>query len=176
MLSRADRILGLDMSSTAIGWSLLVGDKVEAFGDVTLEGDIGQRCNAAANEVARLHLRYAPALTVIEAPVARFAKSVIPQARVSGAVLAQLAACRLLWHEATPTAAKLALCGDGAATKREMVIEAAQRLGLPTSDVRTWRGKQYAHAANGRRVLSEDAADAYGLALVGLNVVVEVVL
>lgn len=164
-------ILGLDMSSTCIGHALDTGD---AFGAEELRGTIADKCAAAEARVAWLLDRYAPALVVIESPVGRFAKSVIPQARVSGAVLALLARRRALWVEVAPTAAKLALCDDGAATKAEMVDEAARRLLLPRSDIRPWRGKVYAHAANGTRAFSEDEADAYALALAGRSVRVEV--
>lgn len=164
------RILGLDMSSTCIGFAVLDDERCEHLGHQDLSGDIASRAAQAATFVGRLFTQYLPELTVIESPVARFAKAVIPQSRVSGAVLARLHACEALWAEVSPTEAKLALCEDGAATKYEMVAEAARRLDIPRGDIRVWRGKMYAHALNGNRVLSEDEADALGLALAGLRI------
>lgn len=168
-------ILGLDMSSTCIGYAALYGDTVRRVGHEDLTGDIAVRCALAAGTVARLLDRYTPALVMLESPVARFAKAVIPQARVSGAVLAVLSARAALWAECTPQQAKYALCGDNAATKKEMVDEAAQRLQYPRDDIRVWRGKAYAYAMNGTRALSEDEADALGVALAGRALRVEVV-
>jgi Holliday junction resolvasome RuvABC endonuclease subunit len=147
-------ILGLDMSSTCIGYALLGGPE-PLWGHQALHGaDIGPRCAAAADLVVGLLEQHRPALVVIESPVARFAKAVIPQARVSGAVLAVLAQRRALWAEVTPTRAKQVLCGNGTATKREM------------TGIRTRHGKVALTDGN-HDVLTEDEADAYALALVG---------
>lgn len=156
-------ILGLDMSSTCIGWCLADGSD---YGHIDLRGDIAARCAAAERSVAALLDRHAPALVVIESPVARFAKAVIPQARVSGAVLAVFARREALWAEVAPSEAKRALCDDGAATKREMVAEAARRLGLCGEPVVS-KGKWGLRGG-----LTEDEADALGLALCGLTMAV----
>lgn len=156
--------LGLDMSSTCIGWAVADCDAIIAYGHADLPGDIAARCERGATEVLRLLDDYAPALVVIESPVARFAKAVIPQARVSGAVLAVLASRRALWHEVPPSVAKALLAGSGAATKREMVAAAAQRLCLGAVELRTHRGKVVTVG------LTEDEADAIGLALAGAHV------
>jgi len=156
-------VLGMDMSSTCIGYATADGKR---YGAHTLEGDIAARCASAVCRTQELLDWLRPALVVIESPVARFAKAVIPQARVSGAVLAVLSTRQALWVEVAPTAAKRALCDDGGATKAEMVEEAARRLGLPGAAAvlrskAVWR--------NGSAVLlSEDEADAYALALAGL--------
>lgn len=166
-------ILGLDMSSTCIGYAIL-GSSVPAWGHAELTGDIARRCLQARAEVARLLNVWQPALVVIESPVARFAKAVIPQARVSGAVLGLFAERRTLWQEVTPQAGKYALCDDGAATKREMVEAACAHLdvgGALTLAVKRgkWAAYDGAHA-----VVTEDEADAYALALAGRAVRVEV--
>lgn len=158
------RVLGLDMSSTCIGSAALNGDR-PALERHDLTGDIGARCASAAAHVAALLDRHAPALVVIESPVARFAKAVIPQARVSGAVLAVLAQRRALWAEVAPARAKQLLCGDGAASKAQMVVAAGARIGLSGEAVTT-RGKVWLHNGAGFW-LSEDMADAYALALCG---------
>ena len=154
-------ILGLDMSSTCIGYALADGAD---YGHRDLTGDIAARCSAAAAYIAALLDRHAPALIVIESPVARFAKAVIPQARVSGAVLAVLAQRSALWVEVTPSAAKQVLAGDGAATKDEMIVAAAKRLRID-GDIVTIKGKRA--LVDVAPLLTEDEADAYALALCG---------
>ncbi len=118
-------ILALDASSTTIGYVLYAG-KVLAHGEHKLQGDdIAVRCQTAYDILAMLLDRY-PQIDclAIESPVARFAKAVIPQARVSGAILT-LAAQR--WKhvvEITPAVAKLVLAGKGNASKDTMMARA----------------------------------------------------
>lgn len=118
-------ILALDASSTTIGWVLYAGQVLD-HGEHRLQGDdIALRCQTAYEILALLLDRF-PQIDclAIEAPVARFAKAVIPQARVSGALLT-LAAQR--WKhviETPPTAAKLALAGKGNASKDTMMARA----------------------------------------------------
>lgn len=164
------RVLGLDMSSTCIGYALVEDGASSAGGFEDLTGDIASRASQAAHLVGRLYLLHLPELVVIESPVARFAKAVIPQARVSGAVLARLHNMQALWAEVAPTEAKRALCGDGAATKREMVEAAALALGLAYVTARLHRGKWGAYNVNGARVLTEDEADALAVALAGTRI------
>lgn len=52
--------------------------------------------------------------------VAKYANAIIPQARVSGAVLAVVAERGLLWVEIAPAQAKQALTGKGNASKADM--------------------------------------------------------
>lgn len=157
------RVLGLDMSSTCIGWCV-IGDSAPVYGHHDLTGDIGARCALASYFVAKLLEAHETALVVIESPVARYAKAVIPQARVSGAVLAVLADESALWQEVAPAVAKRVLCGDGNASKAQMVTAAARRLGLD-GDLTTIRGKVW--WLDVAPLLSEDEADAYALALYG---------
>ena len=164
-------VLGMDMSSTCIGYATADGAR---HGAHTLEGDIAARCASAVCRTQELLDWLRPALVVIESPVARFAKAVIPQARVSGAVLAVLSTRQALWVEVAPTAAKRALCDDGGATKAEMVAEAAQRLGLPGAAAVLRSKAVWRHGS--AVLLSEDEADAYALALAGLAMRVEVTL
>jgi Holliday junction resolvasome RuvABC endonuclease subunit len=143
-------ILGLDMSSTTIGYALADGTR---YGHATIKGDIAQRCEVAQTRVAALLDELKPDLVVIESPVARYAKALIPQARVSGAVLAEFARRQTLWREVAPSVAKKALTGAGNASKAAMIAAAAKRLNDDG--------------------ISEHAADAYGLSLVGLTIRVE---
>lgn len=160
-------ILGLDMSSICIGYAVL-GGTAPAWGHTDLAGrDVAARCAQAADRAAALLDAYAPALVVIESPVARFAKALIPQARVSGAVLAVLAQRRALWTEVSPARAKTVLTGKGTADKAAMVAAAAAQLGL-VGDVVTIKGK--VTMLDVAPVLTEDEADAYALALAGQRV------
>lgn len=114
-------ILGLDASSTTIGWVVLDGTTVRDFGEVQLRhSDIAERCRlawAALNTILELHQVDVVAL---ESPVARYAKACIPQARVSGALLALCALQGLLVVEVTPGQGKRALAQHGDAGKIEM--------------------------------------------------------
>lgn len=118
-------ILALDASSTTIGYVLYAG-KVLTHGEHTLQGDdIAVRCQTAYDILKLLLDRY-PQIDclAIEAPASRFKKSLIPQCRVSGALLT-LAAQR--WKpvvEITPAVAKLVLSGKGNASKETMQVRA----------------------------------------------------
>lgn len=120
-------ILALDASSTTIGWVLYAG-QVLAHDEHKLQGDdIAVRCQTAYDILVLLLDRF-PQIDclAIEAPVARYAKSLIPQARVSGAIMALAAQRQLLVCEITPTAAKRALVGKGNASKEMMQQHAAE--------------------------------------------------
>lgn len=165
-------ILGLDMSSVTIGHAVHDGREIKSWGNDTLTGDIATKCAQAADAVRYLLRRHQPALVVIESPVARYAKAVLPQARVSGAVLAVFALEQTLWTEVPPHVGKWALTQDRTATKREMVAAAAVLLGLNAGDITEKRGKVALRDDLGP-MLTEDEADAIGLALAGLAVKVE---
>lgn len=134
------KILALDMSSTMIG----VCYDGRQFETIKLKGDdISQRCRDAHRLIAGWVLVYGDIdLVVIESPVGRFAKALIPQARVSGAVLAALDRESLAWREIAPAEAKKALTGKGNAKKDQMIVAAQQATG---------------------RTLNEHEADSYGL-------------
>jgi Holliday junction resolvasome RuvABC endonuclease subunit len=114
-------ILALDASSTTIGWCLYDGTTRD-HGEIKLTGhDIADRCRQA-HAALNLILANHPDIdcVAIESPVAQFAKAVIPQARVSGALLCAAALRRLHVVEVTPGQAKRALTGMGNASKEEM--------------------------------------------------------
>ena len=118
-------LLSLDLSSTTIGWIILDGT-VRDQGTIKLTGaDIADRCRQAFAAVG-LIIETHPDIdcVAIESPVARYAKAVIPQARVSGAVLARAALFGLHAIEVTPSQAKLALTGRGNASKENMQARA----------------------------------------------------
>ena len=118
-------VLGLDCSSTTIGWCVHDG-QVRDAGTLRLTGsDIAERCRQARAGVYLILLNHPDVDAVaIESPVCRFAKALIPQARVSGAVLALLAEKQIAWCEVTPSEAKHAATGRGNASKADMMTAA----------------------------------------------------
>lgn len=174
-------ILGLDMSSRVIGWALSDGS---AWGHYDLPNDIAERCALARQRVGALLDIHRPALTAIESPVGKFA-GVLPQSYVRGAVLSLMPERRALWVDRTPGQGKVALCADGTATKTEMLVEAARRLGVDVAGAHIIEKREKdrngqvkiraARYVRGKTVIfTDDEADAYGLALAGLAVRVEV--
>ena len=129
-------ILGLDASSTTIGYCLLEGDRVAMSGEIALRGsDIADRCRQAQNALIRLIDGRSIDAVAIEAPVVRrfvgkggrrvdTANAVIPQARVSGALLALISLRELAWVEIEPATAKQAATGKGNADKHAMRLAA----------------------------------------------------
>lgn len=123
-------ILGIDCSSTNIGyvyWQkgvtlLLTRGTIKLPGKAPIE----VRCQQAYGWIDDMIRIRQPDLVAIESPVARFAKAVIPQARVSGAIMALCALRNLLVHEITPSEAKLALTGKGNADKAQMIKFASE--------------------------------------------------
>jgi Holliday junction resolvasome RuvABC endonuclease subunit len=123
-----DVVLALDASSTTIGYVVLEGGIVRDRGTCALrERDINERCRVAYAYVAAL-LRCHPDIDVvaIESPVARFAKAVIPQAFVSGAIRTAVTLAGLLILDVEPATAKKALAGAGNAAKDAMMTAAVQ--------------------------------------------------
>lgn len=123
-------ILGLDASSTMIGYCLLDGERVATHGEIVLHGsDIADRCRQAQHALIQLIDGRSIDAVAIESPVARFAKAVIPQARVSGALLAMVSLRELAWVEIAPTVAKQAATTKGNANK-DAVQQAAIAYGV----------------------------------------------
>lgn len=120
-------ILGIDCSSTSLGYVVYAGT-VLTHGEHKLGGaDIACRCQTARDILILLLKRYPEvAVVAIESPVALHAKALIPQARVSGALLGLVAErVGLLWCEVPPAQAKRALTGHGNADKAAMQRAAA---------------------------------------------------
>jgi Holliday junction resolvasome RuvABC endonuclease subunit len=170
-------ILGLDASSTCIGYALLIDGHIERYGhyDIAKTSDIAHRCELARVWAVGALETFAPTLVLIESPVGRHTKAVIPQARVSGAILSALSAAQALYAEVTPGQGKQALTGSGNANKYAMLAAAGRMLGMP--DIAgIVKGKACLVAANGKPILTEDEADAIGIALHGLTIRLEVAL
>lgn len=144
-------ILALDASSTQIGYCLYQRTVI-ASGEIGLKDpDIAVRCRLAYAQFNGLLavLPRRPDVIAIESPVARFASAVIPQARVSGALMVAASLAELLVLEVAPQLAKRALAGKGSASKAMMMAAAWSRYGI--------RG--------------EHAADALGIALAAVPLV-----
>lgn len=160
-------ILGLDISSSAIGWCVLQGI-VSDRGVIHLDSRsvIGARCVEARDGLERLLSQHAIDCIGLESPVARFAKAIIPQARVSGCILELAERRGILTVEVTPQAAKLTLAGDGAASKEQMLTAAAPYFGCQ-ADVLAYikRRGDWMALTSSAVVYSEHEADALGVAL-----------
>ena len=122
-------ILGLDASSTMIGYCLLQDGRALAHGHIKLPAsNIAERCRVAQNELITL-LEACPVDAVaIEAPMVYHGRygAVIPQARVSGALLAIVSIRELAWLEIEPAKAKKAATGRGGASKDDVQRAAAE--------------------------------------------------
>jgi Holliday junction resolvasome RuvABC endonuclease subunit len=170
-------ILGLDTSSTCIGYAVLIDGEITKRGhyDIAKTSDIAKRCELARAWTVGALLSFTPTLVAIESPVGRFTKAVIPQARVSGAILSALSQAQALYVEVAPSEGKQALARNGAASKFAMLASAGELLGI-VGHIRTVRGKQCLYTTNGTPILTEDEADAIGIALHAATLRVEVAL
>lgn len=145
-MSTHPTILGIDCSSVTLGYCVYAG-RALAHGEYTLRGTIEQRCAAAYGALwSLLHDWPQIDAIAIEGPASRFKKSLIPQCRVSGALLALAGQRGLLICEVSPTAAKFALAGMGNVGKETMQS----------------RARAYG-------VYGEHAADALGVALASVK-------
>jgi Holliday junction resolvasome RuvABC endonuclease subunit len=147
------KILALDMSSTTIG--VCYNGRPEPT--ILLKGpDIAARCLQAAAAIRPLIDGADVDLVAIESPYLNYQRpaSVIPLARVSGAVLALISGFGVAWYEFAPSTGKKALTGKGVATKGQMIAAAVAALG---------------------EQVDEHAADAYGLWRAACALRVEVV-
>jgi len=161
------RSIALDASSTTIGWVLAEDGKRRFSGTYKLKGNIDERVERAYSFVSDLLARWPGEVLVTEAPVGRFAKALIPQVRVNGAVIL---ACRhrgVQWREVTPSQAKKALTGGGKAEKQDMLCAAAYHLGYDGAELvycvksGTWR----AINTDQKVLFDEHEADAVGVML-----------
>lgn len=118
-------ILGLDASSTIIGWCVLQDGRALQHGEIKLPAsNIADRCEAAQRELIQLFDACPVDAVAIESPIAFRPNAVIPQARVSGALLAMCSLREIAWLEIEPTRAKKALAGVGNASKDDMQAKA----------------------------------------------------
>jgi Holliday junction resolvasome RuvABC endonuclease subunit len=159
-------ILGLDVSSTAIGYVVRNGAVVDR-GVIRLDSkaQIGVRCVAAHDAVATLLDQHAVDLLAIESPVVRFG-SCVPQIRVSGAVLELAARRGLLTIEIAPKEAKRVLAGDGDASKQQMLMAAAEAFGFEIEALAyVMRRGDWIAITSGCGVFCEHEADALAVAV-----------
>lgn len=160
-------ILGLDISSTAIGYVLRNGVVFDR-GVIRLnpKAHIGARCVAARDALAALLDQHVVDAIAVESPVARFASAIIPQCRVSGIALELAERRGIVACEITPAEAKKALAGDGDASKEQMLIAAARHFGF-AADALTYikRRGDWIALMSGMVVYTEHEADALGVAM-----------
>lgn len=173
------RSIALDVSSVTIGW-VSAEDGQRRFSGTydlgTTDEPIQMRCWRAYQFVRGLILSWkGTEYVAIESPGGRFQKGVIPQVRVSGAVMTAAQELGVNVVEVSATEGKKALTGTGKADKRAMLIAAAPKLGYAPSSLYYQQGKRFKKPANsgdwrawsyeGKVVFDEHEADAVGLAL-----------
>jgi Holliday junction resolvasome RuvABC endonuclease subunit len=166
-------ILALDISSTAIGWCFR-NSAVVSRGVIrlSLNQHIGARCCVARDALEKLLDQHAVDLVAIESPVARFASAIIPQCRVSGALLELVARLDVLACEVAPAVAKLALTGDGAASKQQMLEAAAAHFGYKDRALAyVKRRGDWCAVSDGAAAFWEHEADALGVAICAAGMV-----
>lgn len=164
-------ILGLDISSSSIGYCIR-NTTVISRGVIRLDAKaaIGARCMAAHDALEKLLDQHAVDLVAVESPVARYAKAIIPQCRMSGVMLELAERRGVLACEIAPKEAKRALVGNGNASKEQMLFAAAgyfgyNRVGLHYAKR---RGEWCAYKPplfSGLVAYSEHEADALGVAV-----------
>lgn len=152
-----------------MGWVLLLDGKPQRAGTFTLKGSIGKRCLSAYDNTLYLLRTVWPdtELLKIESPVGRFVKALIPQVRVSGAIILACEQEGVEWVEVTPSAAKKALSMSGKASKEEMLRAAASKLGYDPDKLTYVAQKKDRWVAllDGEEVYNEHIADAVGIGL-----------
>lgn len=122
------KVLGLDCSSTHIGWCLWTGTAATAHGTIALRGDLTARISLAEIALSELFIRHAPDVIAIEGATTRYASHVIAQQRVVGVLMLAATRMGLLTVEIAPATAKKALTGSGKADKQLMQTMAANYL------------------------------------------------
>lgn len=126
MTDQHPTILALDVSSTHLGYVIYHAAVID-HGEKTLAGPIELRCRQAYNWLWLLLDRMQqPDLIAVESPVAQYVKALIPQVRVSGALLTLAGQRDIPVIEVSPAQAKRALAGSGAACKAAMQAAAAR--------------------------------------------------
>lgn len=171
-------ILGLDVSSTNIGWCLWDGSDPQAFGTIKLKSsDFAQRLCIAETSIDHLITKYQPARVALERPA--FGKfggsdSVGMILQTTGVVRLVLARWDLETSDISPMTAKKLLTGTGKATKHAM-IEAASAYFYPNIRVKTkgTGGSVVALAPSGSVLYDEHAADALAVAMAAFSVQAE---
>ena len=139
----AGGVLGIDPGLGATGWGVLkIADDGEArlaWGVVrpppAARSPLAERLRLLFERISALIERYEPAAMAAESPfVHRNARSAMALGQAQGAALAAGAAAGLAVAEYAPRAIKLAVSGDGDATKADVAEALRRQLRLETLD------------------------------------------
>jgi Holliday junction resolvasome RuvABC endonuclease subunit len=162
-------ILGLDVSSTTVGWAWIVEGLVESYGTYHLRGEIGKRVADAAAMLPLLLSKRTPQLVIMEDVATRFMGSAIPQCNVQGQVLRTFWECHIPVRRITPASVKRLFTGDGKADKIPVLRKAA--LYVVRDDryhellYKKMKGSMCAVYPDGTILLDEHSADAIAIGL-----------
>jgi crossover junction endodeoxyribonuclease RuvC len=151
-------VLGIDPGTRVLGFGALVdapdGPRLLACGVLraTASADVPRRLAELAGDLERLLGELRPGMVVVESAFsARNVQSALRIGEARGMVLATAARAGHPVSEMAPAAAKKAVLGHGAASKRQVAAMVAALLGTPRLDV------------------PSDATDALALALAHLH-------
>lgn len=122
------KVLGLDISSTNIGWCLLRDQAAQQAGTITLKGDLDARLRAGSLRLYQLLslVGRLDAIAFEDAAYRGHPQAIIAQARMVGALYAMVTALnmKLPIIGVAPASAKKLLTGSGRADKNAMISEA----------------------------------------------------
>lgn len=174
------KILGIDTSSTRLGWCVWQDGRVLGHGMVVLRKDgepLAQACHQARVTIQMVLLQNdhtdADAIA-FEGAASRHASSLIAQSEVRGTLRGLAASCQILDLDITPQGVKKALKCAGNADKKAVIAAAAQYL-APGQEVTVvkLKGDYWATGRTGTQdqLYSEHEADALGVCLAASKIV-----
>lgn len=157
------KLLGIDVSSTHIGWCYTIDNTPSAWGVIIAKGSIAERCRQAYNGVAGIIAEYGPDAVAIESGVSGgFMGAALVQSEVRGVIRLAVRGAGLLDLDISPTEAKKSLTGfarvkgvTGTNEKRR-IIDAA--MPFMSADINEHMADAYAvaHAASKKVVVHHE--------------------
>lgn len=149
------RVIGVDPSTIATGWGVLDGDlpqlRCVAQGVVRCRGRTSHRLARLHSEITRILIEHRPDCLSLEQGFASAnIQAALRLGEARGVVLAAAGSLEIPVAEYAPATIKLAVTGDGRATKAQVQLMVQRLLSLPTPP-------------------AEDAADALAAALCHLQ-------
>ena len=132
------KVLGIDPGLSATGFGLIDGDlKVLDYGVVkTRKGDLGERLSEIYDAVEELLETHRPSWAVLESVIYhKNVNSALLLGAARGVTLLALHRKKIRIAEFSPTAVKLAVTGNGRASKGQVAYMVRKIFGLEESDL-----------------------------------------
>ncbi len=130
------RVLGIDPGTRVLGWCVVDGDGADAvLVELGIERVGARRAENGLEKIFRavenLLVRFSPDVVAVESPFyGTNAKTLIRLGEARGAILLAAALSKVPVESITPAAAKLALTGNGNATKQQVAYMVHQILNI----------------------------------------------